>query len=209
MHEIGQHRRRGIADPGLPRPRERASHDVERYRGKRALRNQRAYLVRAQPTRGRDVEDARTVLDHGRDQRGHEIVDVEHLHRSPLAPHPRPAPAGEQPGKQVLRAGAEHRRGPQDGDHGVGMRFSPTRAAVARSRPRGPRARNRSWDAVAHPRSTGTGLVGHAPYTAAVETRTILRTPTAAAASRTRRVPSTLTRAINASSTIGSTTAAR
>ena len=56
---------------------------------------------------------------------------------------------------------------------------------------------------------SGTGFVAHAPYTAAVDTRTMRRTPTAAAASSTRRVPSTLTRAISASSTIGSVTAAR
>ena len=42
----------------------------------------------------------------------------------------------------------------------------------------------------------GTGFVGHAPYTAAPDTRTTLRTPTFAAASRTLRAPSTLTRAM-------------
>jgi hypothetical protein len=56
---------------------------------------------------------------------------------------------------------------------------------------------------------SGTGLFGHAPYTVALEMRTTRLAPTAAAAASTRRVPSTLTRAINASSEIGSTTPAR
>ena len=56
---------------------------------------------------------------------------------------------------------------------------------------------------------SGTGLFGHAPYTVALDTRTTFRTPTAAAAASTRRVPSTFTRAMSASSGIGSTTPAR
>ena len=206
----GHDRRRRVAEAAAPEHLQHALGGLVRQRraDRRRGCSASASSAASQPSDG-DVVHARERLFDGAEQRGRDVVDVHDLHRR--APVPRNGdrrPAGRRAAEQRVApaptTGATRRR--------VAMRPS---APIAHSD--STRSHSASRIAGRYPgfgRSTassvsGTGLFSHAPYTAALESRTTRRTPARAAASSTRRVPSQFTRVINASSGIGPTIAAR
>ena len=74
-----------------------------------------------EPAVGRDVQHAGMVLAHDERERAHDVVDVHDLERRRRAAHAHPGRAREQLRPEVVRAGAEDRRGAQRRDRHRGM----------------------------------------------------------------------------------------
>ena len=199
MHEVGHDARGHVADARAPTcGRARARAPPPGTRAPRA-RDERARVVGVEPAVGRDVVDAREIAAWPRARarsRGRRRA-------RPAPASPRPAPAAAD-GPSRMRAGRRSAPGPTTGaDRSVvtvtlGVARRATRRAGARPRRPAPRARSAGSGAAARPRSAGPGCWPTRRRRWRSRCARSGVAPTAAAASSTWRVPSTLTRAISA-----------
>ena len=206
VHEVGHELRRHVAETARP---ERAQHPLAQARVTAAGRHagERGATPRVRhPAVGGDVV---RPVEVARERRARA--------RRPASSTWTTCTRGRHPGP--TRGPAEQRRderpsapGPSTGAMRsvvteTGVVFAPLPRAAARPPRRARRAGIPGWAAAVESSVSGTGLLGHAPYTAARGRTIPARRPRPPL--RALRVPSTLTRAMSASSGIGSTTEAR
>ena len=116
VDEVGHDGRRNVPEAARPEARQGPLEQLGRQRGQQRPGQQRPGVVGAQPSVGGDVVRAREVVADREQERGDQVVDMNHLHGWAGAPDAQRRPAQQQTGREALGAGAEHWRRPQGRD---------------------------------------------------------------------------------------------